>query len=375
MRDEPELKNHMSVSLRDLRSVRLELKPDVALLAYLLGEQELYIFVVTSDTLVAKVIELRRDTLDRNIDLMVKLARNPTATFASVRRSGAAGQAPPEARPAGDVRQQAALLYQWLIAPIKKELGNRKRLAIVPSGSLYFLPFQILAESADSAARTLGEAHTIFYVTELKVAPPRTGPRPALRLAAFGNADNTLPSSEREVMDLKRLYPTTTVFLRTDATEARAKALAPTYNVVHFATHGNLDYQNFDNTFLTLAPSATPKEDGRLTLREVWKLIGFGHHRLVVLSACNTAVADEQVAGWPNSPATAFLDVGVPAVVASLWPVDDAATAVLITAFYRNMRTMDTAEALRQAQLTLKQDPKYAHPYYWGAWVLVGDWR
>ena len=36
---------------------------------------------------------------------------------------------------------------------------------------------------------------------------------------------------------------------------------------------------------------------------------------------------------------------------------------------------MDTAEALRQAQLTLKQDPKYAHPYYWGAWVLVGDWR
>ncbi len=375
MREQPELKNHMSVSLRDLRNARLELPKDVALLAYLLGEKELYIFVVTSDTLVAKVIDLPRDTLDRNIELMVKLARNPAATLASVRRSGAAGQAPPEARPAGDVRQQAALLYQWLIAPIEKELGTRKRLAIVPSGALYYLPFQILAQSADSAARTLGDERTVFYVTELKVAPPKTGPRSPLRLAAFGNADNSLPSAEREVLDLKRLYPTSAVFLRTDATEARAKALAPTFNVVHFATHGNLDYQNFDNTFLTLAPTVKPAEDGKLTLREVWKLVGFGHHRLVVLSACNTAVADEQVAGWPNSPATAFLDVGVPAVVASLWPVDDAATAVLITAFYKNMRTMDTAEALRQAQLTLKTNPKYNHPYYWGAWVLVGDWR
>jgi len=375
MREQPDLKNHMSVSLRDLRSARVDLPKDVALLAYLLGEKELYIFVVTSDTLVAKVIELPRDTLDRNVDLMVKLARNPTATLASVRRSGAAGQAPVETKPAGDVRKQAALLYQWLIAPIEKELGTRKRLAIVPSGSLYYLPFQILAAGADSTARTLGDDRTVFYVTELKVAPPKTGPRSPLRLAAFGNADNSLPSAEREVMDLKRLYPTSTVFLRTDATEARAKALPPTFNVVHFATHGNLDYQNFDNTFLTLAPSATPAEDGKLTLREVWKLVGFGRHRLVVLSACNTAVADEQVAGWPNSPATAFLDVGVPAVVASLWPVDDAATAVLITAFYKNMRTMDTAEALRQAQLAVKADPKYSHPFYWGAWVLVGDWR
>jgi CHAT domain-containing protein/tetratricopeptide (TPR) repeat protein len=375
MREEPDLKNHMSVSLRDLRNVRLQLRPDVALLAYLLGEKELYIFVVTSDTLVAKVVALPRDTLDRDVELMVQLARNPTATFASVRRSGTAGQAPPASLPVGDVRQQAARLYQWLIAPIKKELGTRKRLAIVPSGSLYFLPFQILTETADSGARTLGDERSVFYVTELKVAAPRTGPRPALRLAAFGNADNTLPSAEREVLDLKRLYPTTTVFLRTAATEAKAKSLAPTFNVVHFATHGNLDYQNFDNTFLTLAPSVSPKEDGKLTLREVWKLVGFGHHRLVVLSACNTAVTDEQVAGWPNSPATAFLDVGVPAVVASLWPVDDAATAILITAFYKNMGTMDTAEALRQAQLTLKKDPKYAHPYYWGAWVLVGDWR
>jgi CHAT domain-containing protein/tetratricopeptide (TPR) repeat protein len=374
VRDQPDLKNHTRVNLRDLRTTKRDLPPDVALLSYLPGERELYIFAVTSDTLVAKVVPLPRDSLDRMVRLLVALARNPAASFATVQRIGAAGQAA-ASRPEGDVRQQAALLYQQLIAPVLGEIGSRKRLAIVPSGSLYYVPFQILAPTADSTSKPLGVDQTIFYVTELSVPAARRGPRPVMRLAAFGNADNTLPSAEREVLDLKRLYPSSTVFLRTEATEARAKLLPANFTVVHFATHGNLDYENFDNSFLTLAPGAGGAEDGKLTLKEVWSLNGFDKRQLVVLSACNTAVADEQVAGWPNSPATAFLDVGVPTVVASLWPVDDAATAVLITAFYRNLRTMDTAEALRQAQLTLRANPRFSHPYYWGAWVLVGDWR
>ena len=153
--------------------------------------------------------------------------------------------------------------------------------------------------------------------------------------------------------------------------------------MVHFATHGNLDYQDFEQSYLTLAPSPGGQDDGRLTLKEVWRMTGFGGRRMVVLSACNTAVSEEKVAGWPNSPATAFLDIGVPTVIASLWPVDDAATSILISAFYRNLlrvnptthQAMSTAEALRAAQLALRADPRYAHPYYWGAWVLVGDPR
>jgi CHAT domain-containing protein/Tfp pilus assembly protein PilF len=374
VKDQPDLKNHTRVNLRDLRATKRELPRDVALITYLPGERELYIFAVTTDTVVATVVEIPRDTLDRMVDLMVRLARNPTATFATVQRAGAAGQAP-EARPEGDVRAQGRLLYDLLIRPVEREIGNRKRLAIVPSGSLYYLPFQILGQGADSAFHTLDEQRTVFYVTELKVAPARVGPRPALHLVAFGNADSTLPNAEREVLGLKRLYPTTSVYLHHDATESRAKLLPATFNVVHFATHGNLDYTDFEKSYLTLAPSPNGSDDGRLTLSEVWSLQGFDKRRMVVLSACNTAVPDEKVAGWPNSPATAFLDVGVPTVIASLWPVDDAATSELIASFYRNLRTMDTAEALRQAQLALRANPRYAHPYFWGAWVLVGDWR
>jgi len=377
VREHPDLKNHTSVNLRDLRTSRRELPPDAAVLAFLPGERELYIFAVTSDTMVARVVELSREELDRKVDLVVRLARSPSATIATVQRIGAAGQAQAAAPPGGDLRREAADLYRALIAPVAGAIGGRKRLAIIPAGSLHYLPFQILPESADSAARTLGERQSVFYVTELKVPAASTTRRPVVRLAAFGNADSSLQNAEEEVLSLKRLYPTTQVFLRAAATEDKAKTLPPGFTVVHFATHGNLDYTNFENSYLTLAPSAPgpAAEDGRLTLREVWRLTGFDRRRLVVLSACNTAVADDQVGGWPNSPATAFLDAGVPTVIASLWPVDDAATAKLITTFYQNLKTMDTAEALRQAQMALRKDPKHAHPYFWGAWVLLGDWR
>ncbi len=377
VREHPDLKNHTSVNLRDLRTSRRDLPPDAAVLAFLPGEKELYIFAVTSDTMVARVVDISREALDRKVDLVVRLARSPSATLATVQRIGAAGQGQAVAPPGGDLRREAADLYEALIAPVAGAIAGRKRLAIIPAGTLYYLPFQILPESPDSNAKTLGDRQAVFYVTELKVPATSTTRRPEIRLAAFGNADSSLQNAEEEVLSLKRIYPSAQVFLRAAATEDRAKTLPVSFTVVHFATHGNLDYTNFENSYLTLAPGAPgpTAEDGRLTLREVWRLTGFDHRRLVVLSACNTAVAEDQVGGWPNSPATAFLDAGVPTVIASLWPVDDAATASLITSFYQNLKTMDTAEALRQAQLTLRKDPKYAHPYFWGAWVLLGDWR
>jgi len=377
VREHSDLQNHTSVSLRSLGSSRHQLPPDVALITFLPGETELYVFAITRDTLAAQVIELPREQLDRKVDRVVRLARSPSATLATIQRAGAAGQAPAAAPPGGDLRREAADLYQALIAPVAGAIAGRKRLAIAPTGSLYYLPFQILPESDDSTATTLGERLAVFYVSGLTVAPPTRTARPPLRLAAFGNADSSLQNAEQEVLGLKRLYPTAVVFLRSAATEAKAKTLPAGINVVHFATHGNLDYDHWENSYLTLAPSGSgaTAEDGRLTVGEVLGMGELHQQKLVVLSACNTAVPDQQVPGWPTSPATAFLDAGVPSVVASLWPVDDAATARLITTFYQNLKTMDTAEALRQAQLALRKDPKFQHPYYWGAWVLLGDWR
>jgi CHAT domain-containing protein len=69
------------------------------------------------------------------------------------------------------------------------------------------------------------------------------------------------------------------------------------------------------------------------------------------------------------------LQNGVKSVVATLWKVDDEATSLLVGDFYKNIKTMDAVDALRAAQITLSQNKKFSHPYYWAAVVLLGDWR
>jgi CHAT domain-containing protein len=65
----------------------------------------------------------------------------------------------------------------------------------------------------------------------------------------------------------------------------------------------------------------------------------------------------------------------VKSVVASLWQVDDEATSIFMKEFYKNVTAMSKVDALRKAQETLSHNPKYVHPFFWGAFVLYGDWR
>jgi CHAT domain-containing protein len=94
------------------------------------------------------------------------------------------------------------------------------------------------------------------------------------------------------------------------------------------------------------------------------------------ISACETAISKELAKGWTISPANSFLDRRVKSVVASLWKVGDEATSILMDEFYNNLnKKMDKVDALRLAQETLSKNPRYSHPFYWGAFVIYGDWR
>jgi CHAT domain-containing protein len=99
------------------------------------------------------------------------------------------------------------------------------------------------------------------------------------------------------------------------------------------------------------------------------------HLDIVVLSACQTAVTKGSAESSPVSPASGFLQNGVKSVVATLWKVDDEATSLLMTEFYKNMRTMATLDALREAQISVSRNSKFQHPYYWAGAILLGDWR
>jgi len=155
------------------------------------------------------------------------------------------------------------------------------------------------------------------------------------------------------------------VLIRADATEAQVKKLVETVGLVHFATHAELSESDPLSSAVLLVPGAG--EDGRLEVREVFGLDL--HARLVVLSACETGLGKlsrgDELVGLQR----AFLYAGTPAVVTTLWKVDDRASFELVRAFYDRLAAAGPVEALRQAQIeTLRAFP---HPFAWAAFEVT----
>src|SRR5256712_65457 len=157
-----------------------------------------------------------------------------------------------------------------------------------------------------------------------------------------------------------------TVLVRGDATEAQAKKLIETAGLIHFATHGELKESDPLSSAILLVPGGG--EDGRLEVREVFGLDL--HARLVVLSACETGLGTlsrgDEIVGLQR----AFLYAGTPAVVTTLWKVDDRASYELIRAFYNRLANAGPVEALRQAQIETMAS--FPHPFSWAAFGLTG---
>jgi CHAT domain-containing protein len=144
--------------------------------------------------------------------------------------------------------------------------------------------------------------------------------------------------------------------------------------VLHLATYGVLNKQNPLFSFVDLAPG--DGHDGRLEVHEVLGLSLSAD--LVVLSACQTGVGSGMLADVPAGDdwvglTRAFLHAGAAAVVATLWPVEDRATAALVERFYDTYSSgADPAGALAQAQRALLATPATAHPFAWAGFVTVG---
>ncbi len=111
--------------------------------------------------------------------------------------------------------------------------------------------------------------------------------------------------------------------------------------------------------------------DGNLETFEIYSLTM--NPRLVVLSACQSGAGEVESGDEVQSLNRAFLYAGAGSVVASLWNVNDRVTAVFMEQFYKNLETMDKAQALRTAQLKIHKIPDYSNPYYWAAFYLIGD--
>jgi CHAT domain-containing protein len=150
------------------------------------------------------------------------------------------------------------------------------------------------------------------------------------------------------------------------------------YRIVHFATHGLLNsrHPELSGIVLSLINERGDPVDGFLRLNEVYNLKLPAD--LTVLSACRTALGTDIKGEGLVGLTRGFMYAGSPRVAASLWKVDDAAGAELMKRFYEAMLGRDhlrPAAALRQAQIEMWKQKRWQSPYYWGAFVLQGDWR
>ncbi|OLC87543.1 MAG: hypothetical protein DMD38_05045 [Gemmatimonadetes bacterium] len=341
------------------QTVARRLAPQSGFIEYLVSESATLAFVVTRDTIAVLDLGTRRQELRRLVDFTRAVLT-----------------------PRGDSLWRAPLrrLYAALIAPIVQTglVAGKTKLVLVPHAELQYLPFAALMDSS---------GHFLVERYDLAMTPSASvwialGDRPAEPsdggVLAFAPQAATLPGSSQEVAAIRRLAGADAQVLSgSAATESAFRRLAPTRRVLHLATYGVLNKQNPLFSFVKLA--AEGAEDGRLEVHEV-----FGLHLaadLVVLSACQTGLASGALADVPAGDdwvglTRAFLHAGARQVVATLWPVDDWATAALMDRFYGvGDVAAEPAGALAEAQRALIKMPATAHPFYWAGFVSTGGAR
>ena len=256
-------------------------------------------------------------------------------------------------REPGKARPDAAALARVLLPGV-----SAKKLLVVADGALQYLPF------ADLTGATVTLAPSASALMALRGTAGRTGGR---RLAVF--ADPAAPQLARlafarmEAESILGLAPAGERFVAMGAEATRESVLKNPAAVMHFAVHSVLEGER---TEIVLA-------GGSLGLRDLYGMkLGAD---LVVLSACQTALGKERKREGLMSLTRAFQQAGVKRVVASLWKVDDRATAELMKHFYTEMfqGKRPAAEALREAQRRMEASKRWGHPFYWAGFVLQGE--
>jgi CHAT domain-containing protein/Flp pilus assembly protein TadD len=233
-------------------------------------------------------------------------------------------------------------------------------------------PRLALAAKRNNGNSAAGGTETVAMNAELKRA---------VRGAKFSRAGFArLPFSAEEADAILSVVAAGTGLKATGFRASRRAALSPDlgqYRIVHFATHGLLNsaQPELSGLVFSLLDEQGRPQDGFLRLHEIFNLKL--NADLVVLSACQTGLGREIRGEGLIGLTRGFMYAGAPRVVASLWQVDDLATAELMKRFYRGMLKdgLRPTAALRAAQLEMAKQKRWAAPYFWAAFTLQGEWK
>jgi CHAT domain-containing protein/Tfp pilus assembly protein PilF len=403
------------------------LDANTVLLEYALGGERSYLWVVTSTSLQSYELP-NRSEIENDVRRVIALL-NDGKRWAS------------DEKISTEFTQVAAALSRKLLpASVLSQLKG-KRLAIVSDGVLQYLPFgalPLLTEnnskikepstvgvplsadfeivnlpSASALAVQRSElpnrkqptksiaifADPIFSETDERVPaikadqsrvsrPWKTDPNRVLLERAFNLGGKPgelfsiprLPFTRSEANSIFALAPKNKAIRALDFDADREKLLKTDlskYRIIHFATHGILhsEHPELSGIVLSLVNEKGEPVNGFLRLNEIYNMNL--NADLVVLSACQTALGKEVRGEGLIGLTRGFMYAGSPRVVASLWKVDDVATAELMKIFYQKMlkEKMRPAAALRAAKIAMMKQKRWAAPYYWAAFELQGEWR
>ena len=283
-------------------------------------------------------------------------------------------------------KPQAEKLYNWIIAPFKQDLESAriKTLVFVQDGLLRNIPMSPLYDGE----RFLIEQYAIATTSSLSLTQKATSRTSNSDVVAFGLSEPatvdgeffpTLTQVQPELASIARRFPNSTILLNQDFTRQNFRqALEQAVNpIVHIATHGQFGTIPQDS-FLVLGSNQ------KLTITELEAELEAIDNldnslRILALTACETAVGDERATlGLAGTAVRA----GVESTLASLWSIPDESTKVFVDLFYGFLQQdMSKAQALRSAQLELitainrtEINDDYSHPFYWSAFITIGNW-
>jgi len=374
----------LQASISRLRTIQRSLRPDEAILEYVLDKPQSFCLHISRHRTGVTVLPVSLAEVNNLVAAYrIDIAKRDAAT-ASARR-----------------------LYSALLQPLQIE-SLKRRLIIVPDGALNLVPFDALMDGADSYVLT---SHVVTYapsatvlnlirneknsgtttvmflgVGDVPYQPSTAGkvdpgagstanPGVGGMVDFKGDPLPNLPATKEEVTDAAKVFGSSSVLLLgANATEARFKSEPlDHFRIIHIAAHGIASTRFPDRAALVLGQDSARHDDGLLQVREIRDL--HLNAQLVTLSACDTGAGRLEGEEGIESLERAFLFVGARSVLASLWTASDIYTTSLMARFYQHVAAgQDEGEALRQAKLDLlKEFRGPATPFFWADFILTGD--
>ena len=434
-RESPEYAELISPYTLDLIGIRRLLDDDSLILEFSLGEKQSYAWLVTSES--SRSYKLAgKETIEkatrRVYDLLTArnhLSKDGTQKDDEARIAEADRQ----------FSQAVTELSKLIVEPLAGEL-NKKRIVVIADGAIQYIPFSALSKYSGGEQTSPSEYRPLILDHEIVSLPSAStlgilrkrsqknfsadsvaviadpvfsgsDPRVARSIARLdGSAkqksvkmtvsknegalgelkrsadDLSIPEfrrlrfSRREASDITDLVPEDKKLVAVDFEAERDLLLGEKLNgfrILHFATHGLLNSKNpeLSGIVFSLVDERGNPKNGFLRLHDIFN-IRLGAD-LVVLSACQTALGKDVKGEGLIGLTRGFMYAGAKSVVASLWKVEDRATAELMKRFYREMLVdgEKPSAALRNAQVQMWREKRWGNPYYWAAFTLQGDWR